>query len=140
MHINTHHLYTCTHAHTQECCNHACDSWIYHKCYQCGSLLNLSSWTRTWFHVSSSDNDGSLLAIPPCINTFLPPPSPSIPTTQGCSCCCVLKPECISVISAGLYVGLGTPQADLGWVELGEPSGLVDLHQTGHPRPPDGRL
>ena len=31
-------------------------------------------------------------------------------------------------------MGLGTPQADVGRVELGESGGLVDLHQTGHPR------
>ena len=30
-------------------------------------------------------------------------------------------------------MGLGTPQADVGRVELGESGGLVDLYQTGHP-------
>ena len=37
-------------------------------------------------------------------------------------------------------MGLGTPQADVGRVELGESGGLVDLHQTGHPRLAHGGL
>ena len=145
-HAHTPHIHTCTHAHALEYCDRTCGSWIYHKCYQRGSLLNIPLWDTTWFHVSSLEIDGSplthmlpLLSLHPLLpSLFTPPPSflpvPSPP--QGSSSCHVHKSDCISVISAGLYMGLGTPQADLGRVELGEPRGLVDLHQTGHRRPP----
>ena len=35
-----------------------------------------------------------------------------------------------------VHVWLQAPQADVGWVELGSPGGLVALYQAGHPGSP----
>ena len=139
-HINAHphlhtpsHLDTPSHLHTltpsrphteHNICVHRC--WFCNQCGQYHPACNIPVWTELWFQVRH-------------VTSCFPHPPPT-PPPQGCSFCYDPNPECIAAISAGLYMGLGTPQADLGRVELGEPSGLVDLRQTGHPGPPDGRL